>query len=134
VGGTETILLVENEAALREVTAEYLRMKGYAVLEAGDQKEALQLCASHPGPIHLMLTDVVMPGGSGPDTAKLVLETRPGLRIIYVSGFTDQAIRRELDEQGAIFLQKPFALDALGGKIRSLLNGKDKKTEAKSAQ
>jgi PAS domain S-box-containing protein len=128
-GGTETILVVEDETALREVTAEYLRRKGYAVLEAGDPQEALQVSTSHPGTIHLMVTDVVMPHGSGPEVAKLLLERFPHLHVIYVSGFTDQAIQSELGQEGTVFLQKPFPLDALARKVRSLLDGRNLKTQ-----
>jgi len=91
------------------------------VLEAEHAAAALATLSGER--VHLLFTDVVMPGGSGPDTARLVLETRPGIRIIYVSGFTDQAVSRELDKQGAVFLQKPFAFDTLGARIRSLLDG-----------
>jgi two-component system, cell cycle sensor histidine kinase and response regulator CckA len=120
-GGTETILLVEDEVALRELASEYLGSKGYKVLEAGDRKAAVKVCKDFEGPIHVMLTDVVMPGGGGPDLAKVVLETRPDLRVIYMSGYTDRVVSEKLGE-GATFLQKPFSLEHLAGKIRSLLN------------
>jgi len=122
--GSETILLVEDEAALREVTSEYLRSKGYVVLEAGNGQEALQVCTSHEGPIHLMLTDVVMPGGGGPDAARSVLNARANLRVIYMSGYADRLVSAELQVQEMNFLQKPFSLDVLGRRIRTVLNGK----------
>ncbi len=121
-GGSETILLVEDEGALRELASEYLGSKGYKVLAAGDREHALKVCRDFEGPIHLMLTDVVMPGGGGPDLAKAVLETRPDLRVIYMSGYTDRVLSEELIAEQATFLQKPFSLEHLVSKIRSLLN------------
>jgi len=122
--GSGTILLVEDEVALREVTSEYLRSKGYAVVDAGDGVAALQLCKSHTGPIDLLITDVVMPGSSGPSVAKAVLEARPGLRTIFMSGYTDRTLIPELLGPNAAFLQKPVSLDALARKVHSMLNGK----------
>jgi len=122
VGGTETILLVEDEVALRELASDFLRSKGYRVLAAGDREDALKMCEDFKGPIHLMLTDVVMPGGGGPELAKAVLETRPGLSVIYMSGYTDRAMSEELVGEKATFLQKPFSLEHLASRIRSLLN------------
>jgi len=121
-GGTETVLVVEDESALREMTSNYLEGKGYKVLEAGGRKDALEVCRDFQGPIHVMLTDVVMPGGGGPDLAKAVLEKRPGLRVIYMSGYTDRVLSEELVGEKAAFLQKPFSLEHLASKIRSLLN------------
>jgi two-component system, cell cycle sensor histidine kinase and response regulator CckA len=121
-GGTETILLVEDEGALRELASDYLRSKGYRVLAAGDRKNALKVCEDFTGPIHVMLTDVVMPGGGGPELAKAVLQTRPGLRVIYMSGYTDRVMTEELVGEKATFLQKPFSLEHLAARIRSLLN------------
>jgi two-component system cell cycle sensor histidine kinase/response regulator CckA len=123
-GGSETILLVEDEAGLRELASDYLGSKGYKVLSAGDSQDALRVCRDFDGPIHVMLTDVVMPGGGGPELAKVVLETRPDLRVIYMSGYTDRVLSEKLGEQ-ATFLQKPFSLDHLATKIRSLLNCND---------
>ena len=121
-GGSETVLVVEDESALREMTSNYLEGKGYKVLEAGDRRGALQVCRDFEGPIHVMLTDVVMPGGGGPDLAKAVLEKRPGLRVIYMSGYTDRVLTEEFVGEKAAFLQKPFSLEHLASKIRSLLN------------
>jgi PAS domain S-box-containing protein len=122
--GSGTILLVEDEAALREVTSEYLRSKGYAVVDAGDGEAALQLCKSHSGPIDLLITDVVMPGNSGPNVARAVLEARPGLRTIFISGYTDRSLGSELLGPSAAFLQKPVSLDTLARKVHAMLNGK----------
>jgi two-component system cell cycle sensor histidine kinase/response regulator CckA len=123
-GGSETILLVEDEAGLRELASDYLGSKGYKVLSAADGHDALRVCRDFDGPIHVMLTDVVMPGGGGPDLAKVVLETRPELRVIYMSGYTDRVLIEKLGEK-ATFLQKPFSLEHLASKIRSLLSCSD---------
>ncbi len=123
-GGTETLLLVEDEPALRELASEFLRSKGYMVLEAGNRLEALNLCRSHQGPIHVLISDVVLPGGGGPDLAKAALETRPDLCVIYMSGYTDQVVGSELMGGSATFLQKPFSLEVLARQLRSLLGGK----------
>ena len=120
-GGTETLLLVEDEPALRELVSESLRSTGYTVLEAGNRLEALNICRSHQGPIHVLISDVVLPGGGGPDLAKAALETRPDLRVIYMSGYTDRVVGSELIGGNAIFLQKPFSLEVLARKLRSLL-------------
>lgn len=121
-GGNETILLTEDEAALRQVSRVYLESKGYTVLEAANAAEALKLCRSHSGPIHVLVTDVVMPGQGGVELAKSVLEIRTNLAVVFVSGYSD----RELDSApisiGAHFLQKPFSLDALARAVRLLLS------------
>jgi len=122
--GSGTILLVEDEAALRQVTTEYLRSKGYAVVDAGDGEAALRLCKSHPGPIDLLITDIVMPGSSGPSVAKAILEARPGVRTIFISGYTDRSLGSELLGPDAAFLQKPVSLDTLARMVHSMLNGK----------
>jgi two-component system cell cycle sensor histidine kinase/response regulator CckA len=122
--GTETLLLVEDEPALRDLASEFLRSEGYTVLEAGNRREALHLCRSHEGPIHALISDVVLPGGGGPDLAKAALETRPDLRVIYMSGYTDRVVGSELMGANATFLQKPFSLEVLARKLRSLLAGK----------
>ena len=120
-GGNETLLLVEDEAALRNVCRVYLESKGYTVLEAGHAKEAMKICQSYDRPIHLLITDIVMPGLGGLELAKSALELRPSLAVIFVSGYTD----RELDHEAigfGQFLQKPFSFDALARTVRSLLD------------
>ena len=119
--GSGTILLVEDEVALREVTSEYLRSKGYEVVDAGDGGTALQMCKRHHGPIDLLITDVVMPGVSGISVARAVLEARPGLRTIFMSGYTDRALSPELLGPNAVFLQKPVSLDVLCHQVHSML-------------
>jgi two-component system, cell cycle sensor histidine kinase and response regulator CckA len=123
-GGTETLLLVEDEPTLRELASEFLQSKGYTVLEAGNRREALHICRSHSGPIHLLISDVVLPGGGGPDLAKAALETRPDLCVIYISGYTDQVVGSELIGEKTTFLQKPFSLEVLAGTLRTLLGEK----------
>ncbi len=119
--GTETILLVEDEAALRNVCRVYLESKGYTVLEAGNSKEAMKICQSHDRPIHVLITDIVMPGMGGLELAKSALELRPTLSVVLVSGYTDRPLDREAIGFGK-FLQKPFSFDALARTVRSLLD------------
>jgi PAS domain S-box-containing protein len=119
--GTETILLVEDEAALRNVCRVYLESKGYTVLEAGNAKEGMKICQSHDRPIHVLITDIVMPGLGGLELAKSALELRPALSVVLVSGYTDRALDREAIGFGK-FLQKPFSFDALARTVRSLLD------------
>jgi len=119
--GTETILLVEDEAALRNVCRVYLESKGYAVLEAGNAKEAMKICQSYDRPIHVLITDIVMPGLGGLELAKFALELRPALSVVLVSGYTDRSLDREAIRY-AKFLQKPFSFDALARTVRSLLD------------
>jgi CheY-like chemotaxis protein len=119
--GTETVLLVEDEAALRNVCRVYLESKGYTVLEAGNAKEAMRICQSHNRPIHVLITDIVMPGLGGLELAKSALELRPALSVVLVSGYTDRPLDREAIGFGK-FLQKPFSFDALARTVRSLLD------------
>jgi CheY-like chemotaxis protein len=120
-GGTETILLVEDAVVLRNVCRVYLESKGYTVLEAGNAKEAMKICQSYDRPIHVLITDIVMPGLGGLELAKFALELRPTLSVVLVSGYTDRALDREAISFGK-FLQKPFSFDALARTVRSLLD------------
>jgi PAS domain S-box-containing protein len=119
--GTETILLVEDEAALRNVCRLYLESKGYTVLEAGNAKEAMKICRSHDHAIHLLITDIVMPGLGGLELAKSALEVRPALSVIFVSGYPDRPLERQ-DIGFGKFLQKPYSFDGLARTVRSLLD------------
>jgi len=121
-GGVETILLVEDEVALRELAADFLVSKGYNVLQAGNRRDALRACHDYDGPIHVMLTDVVLPGGGGPDLAKVVLEARPDVRTIYMSGYPDRVLSSDLTGDNGSFLQKPFSLEVLARTIRASLD------------
>ena len=119
--GTETILLVEDEAALRNVCRLYLESKGYTVLDAGNAKEAIKICRSHDHAIHVLITDIVMPGLGGLELAKSALEMRPALSVIFVSGYPDRPLERQ-DIGFGKFLQKPYSFDGLARTVRSLLD------------
>jgi PAS domain S-box-containing protein len=122
-GGTETILLVEDEAAVRALARRMLVTQGYRVLEAGGGEEALRLAEAHR-PIHLLLTDVIMPGMSGRQVYEAVLSRQPAIRVLYVSGYTDDVIDQHgVDDRRVHFLQKPFTASQLDEKIRSVLGG-----------
>jgi PAS domain S-box-containing protein len=119
----ETILLVEDAHRVRAVVREILEMNGYTVLEARHGAEALDIAAHHQGPIHLMVTDVVMPQMSGRELAQRIGPRRPEMRVLYMSGYTDDAIvRHGVLGAGMAFLSKPFTPDALAAKVRQLLD------------
>jgi CheY-like chemotaxis protein len=121
--GDETILLVEDEAVERQLVAEILETTGYAVLQASDGPSALELLRRDSYPIDLLLTDVVMPGMSGPEVAHAVTTMRPGTHVLYMSGYTDSAIGHHgVLEPGIAFLQKPFSAQDLTSKVRVLLD------------
>ncbi len=122
-GGRETVLLVENEDMLRAMMREVLESSGYRVLEAGNGDQAVSVGADFAGPIHLVLTDVIMPGLSGPEAARRLVHTRPDLRVLFTSGYPDEALGREgILEDGIPFLAKPFTHEALGHKVREVLD------------
>jgi len=126
--GSETVLVVEDDAALRELTREFLQSSGYKVLEAGTPEEALRVAAQHSGRIDLLLTDVIMPKMNGRELAKKLLSVRPEMKVLYISGYTDDAIMRHgLLEEGLAFLQKPYTHYGLTHKIREVLGGGDRK-------
>ena len=125
LAGTETILLVEDEDQIRAVARGILRKHGYKVIEARDADEALRLCESHPGTIHLLVTDVVMPHMGGPELAKRVLQARPGVKVLCMSGYTDDAlIRHGAIDAGIAYLQKPITPDRLAQKVRAVLDAR----------
>ncbi len=120
--GSETLLLVEDEDGVRELTEDFLRCQGYQVLAARNGAEALELAGAHPGPIHLVLTDVIMPGMSGRELADRLEADRPGIRVLFASGYTDAAVlEQNALKPGARFLQKPFQLHELAKKVREAL-------------
>jgi len=122
--GTETILLVEDEAALSKVAKRNLDSAGYTVLAAADGDEALRLCAQHMGDIHLLLTDVVMPRISGRTLALELTKTRPTLKVLYMSGYTGNAIGHHgVLDAGTHFIAKPFTAANLARKVREVLDG-----------
>jgi len=120
--GTETILFVEDEQSVRELVSEYLSARGYQVLDASDGQQALEIAAAHAGKIQLLITDVVMPRLSGRELAARLTAARPDLKVLYISGYTDDSVFRHGVLQGGMdFLQKPFNLKALATKIREVL-------------
>ena len=121
--GSETILVVEDEEIVRSLIQNILEAQGYAVLEAHHGLEALQICERRGDDIQLILTDVVMPQMSGPDLAKRIAILRPGIKVLYMSGYTENALAHlgVADVDGAC-LQKPFTLDSLTRRVRQVLD------------
>ena len=121
--GSETILLVEDEDIVRGLTREILSEAGYHVLDAKGGHEAIRLCRDFSGPIELLLTDVVMPGMSGKEVAERLHELRPSARVLFMSGYTDEAIvRHGVLDANVEFIQKPFTWAKLGKKVRDVLD------------
>jgi PAS domain S-box-containing protein len=121
--GQETILLVEDEANLRRLARQYLETQGYKILEAEDGAAALQIAAGHQGTIDLLLTDVVMPGMNGRELAVHITAEHPDIRVLYMSGYTENAIGHNgMLYAGINLLQKPFSLPALKDKVREVLD------------
>jgi CheY-like chemotaxis protein len=121
--GNETVLVVEDEKPVQKMVRGILTRLGYSVLEAGEGQEALELCGSHTAPIHLMVTDVVMPGMAGPDLARAVKILRPETKIVFMSGYTENSmLQHELIEPDANFLQKPFTPEEFAQRIRDVLD------------
>jgi CheY-like chemotaxis protein len=120
--GTATILVVEDDEDVRALVSDSLKSRGYDVLVAGEPGEAVHLAETHRGSIHLLLTDVVMPGDTGPGLAAALTRRRPDLRVIYMSGFTDEVVvRNGTLHAGETFLQKPFTLVELEQAVHALL-------------
>jgi PAS domain S-box-containing protein len=121
--GHETILLVEDEENLRRLARQSLETQGYSVIDAPDGTAAIKISQAHKGPIHLLLTDVIMPGMNGRELANQLSPTRPEMRVLYMSGYTENHIGHNgtLDE-GITLLQKPFTLPALKAKVREVLD------------
>ena len=121
--GSGVVLLVEDEKGVRELTREYLEKSGYTVLEAADGDSALEMAREHTGRIHALITDVVMPGLSGRELSERVTKIRPEIRVLYMSGYTDQsAFRNGILDKGAELLQKPFGMSTLASKLREMLS------------
>ncbi|HXU22276.1 MAG TPA: PAS domain S-box protein [Verrucomicrobiae bacterium] len=119
--GTETVLVVEDEESLRKLTCEMLLENHYSVLEASNGFEAHEISQLHEGPIHLLLTDVVMPRISGPSLAKSLVARHPNMKVLYMSGYMNSSVVQELAISGSEFLQKPFTSDTLTRKVREIL-------------
>ena len=123
MGGTETILLVEDSEPLRKLTQSFLQSHGFQVLSAQDGEEALRLEAQHSGKIDLLLTDVVMPGMNGRVLADKLLPKQPGMRVLYISGYTDSFVARHgVLELGMVLLHKPYTEEVLISKVREVLS------------
>jgi two-component system cell cycle sensor histidine kinase/response regulator CckA len=121
-GGSETVLLVEDEDSVRQLVRETLQSRGYRVLEASNGNAALSLAASHSEQIHLVITDVVMPGLSGHELIQKLIPTRPTMKVLYLSGYAQDAFPASLAAEGQkAFLQKPFTLQSLAVKVREVL-------------
>jgi signal transduction histidine kinase len=121
--GSETILVVEDEGEVRKVAVRILSGQGYKVLEASHGNDAMLVCKQHEGPIHLMVTDVVMPNMSGHELAKRLKAFHPEMKVLYMSGYTDNAIvHHGVLEKGMNYIQKPFTVEGLAKKVREVLD------------
>jgi CheY-like chemotaxis protein len=122
--GTEKVLLVEDEPAVRNVTRAQLESLGYRVIACANAAEALQVVEALSEPVDLLLTDVVMPGMNGRELAARIAERQPGLRVLFTSGYGEEVIARHgVLETGVLLLQKPFALSRLASLVREALAG-----------
>jgi two-component system, cell cycle sensor histidine kinase and response regulator CckA len=124
--GTETLLLAEDEDGMRELTRECLESSGFVVLEARDGKQALEIADRHLGPIHLLLTDLIMPGMSGHELAQEFLHLRPKTKLLYMSGYTHDLITQHgVLEPGTALIEKPYNIDALLTRVRGILDAEE---------
>jgi CheY-like chemotaxis protein len=122
--GNETVLLVEDEPEVRDLAREILEGSGYTVLQACDAQDAVFMAERHGGPIHLLLTDVIMPRQSGRALVERLRPLRPEMQVLYMSGYTNEAIvRHGVLDPDTRFIQKPFTPAALGDKVRAALDG-----------
>lgn len=121
--GFETILVAEDEELVRELIVQLLSLAGYKVVAARNGAEAVTACENHRGSIELLITDVVMPGMSGNELVQQLTPIRPGIKVLFMSGYTgDSVLRHGMLEKGTAFLQKPFTRDALNRKVREILD------------
>ena len=122
-GGTETILVVEDEEHVRSFLVKALGRAGFTILDTGSPREALSIAEDHGDRIHMLISDVIMPEMSGPELAKKIQGLRPGMPVLYMSGYTEDAISFRSDlENGTELLTKPFAPEELCGKVRQILD------------
>jgi PAS domain S-box-containing protein len=122
--GTETILLVEDEQAMRTMARVFLESKGYAILEARSGQEAMEIARQHGSQIHLLLTDVIMPGMSGRELAETLATSRADIKVLYMSGYTDELVTQQgILSPGLQLLEKPFTKESLLGRVRAVLDG-----------
>ena len=123
VGGTETLLITEDESSVRSLATRILSEQGYTMLEASNGIEALVIARAFPGEIHLVITDVVMPGMGGKALIAQLKEARPGIKALYISGYTDNAIvHHGILDSDVVFLQKPFTVESLARKVREVID------------
>jgi response regulator RpfG family c-di-GMP phosphodiesterase len=123
-GGAETVLVVEDEDDVRGVVVRVLRQHGYRVLQASNGEAGLHLIRQYQDPIHLLLTDVVMPAMSGAELVRAASTIRPAMKVVFMSGYTDRGILRHgVLERGFHYLQKPLTVSGLLGKVREVLDG-----------
>jgi CheY-like chemotaxis protein len=120
--GIQTVLLVEDEQPVRRLARRTLQKSGYTVLEAGNGREALAVVEGHGGMVHLLVTDVVMPEMGGRELAERLTVALPGLRVLFVSGYTEDRVILEGVRDGCHFLAKPFAQASLVRKVREVLD------------
>jgi DNA-binding response OmpR family regulator len=126
--GTETVLLVEDEQAVRDLVSTILTQQGFRVIVARNPRDAEEIASRHREEVHLLLTDVVMPGTSGRELAARIMVCRPDIRVLYMSGYTENLITRGgMLEEGLAFLQKPFSPVTLLQRIREVLDHAPKK-------
>lgn len=124
--GTETILLVDDEEALRNVIGDLLGQLGYQVLSAGSGQEALRVAAGFSGRIDLLLTDVVMDDLPGPQLAEELLRSRPEIKVVYISGYADSSLAPDgVLQPGTVLVHKPFSFKILSAKLREVLDKPD---------
>jgi CheY-like chemotaxis protein len=123
--GTETVLLVEDEHAVRSATAEFLRLHGYIVLEGKDGADALAVARSCGSTIDLLVTDVIMPNMGGGELARHLAPTRPEMKVLFVSGYAGKTVLNHKVDLDTNFLQKPYTLKQLSAKIRTALGADD---------
>jgi DNA-binding NtrC family response regulator len=120
--GTETILLVDDEEALRTVVVDLLSQLGYQMLSAASGAHALKVAGEYSGKIDLLMTDVAMDGLPGPELAETLLKTRPGMKVVFISGFADGSFAWEgILRPGMVLVQKPFSIKVLSAKLREVL-------------
>ena len=124
ISGTETLLIVENEPAIRNLLQVALRRNGYTVLAAESGREALELVRNHADAIHLLITDVVMPDMDGPELVRQLSTIRPDTRTLFMSGYMDDTLgERGILSSNANFIQKPFSPRTIAQKVRDILDG-----------
>ena len=120
--GTETILVVDDEEAMRAIMADFLSQLGYNILSAAEGQQALRMAEDYSGIIHLLLTDVTMDGMSGPELAEALLKKRPAVKVVFVSGFPEGSVAPDgVLKPGTVLLQKPFTIRLLSAKLREVL-------------